>query len=542
MRKYFGKGVDSIAIGKTKLFRRENTEVKRQRISDTEAELERFESAKRHALAELDEIYKKALREVGEANANIFEIHKMMLEDEDYCEAIVSMISTQKVNAEYAIAVSSDNFAAMFSSMSDSYMKARSQDVRDISNRLIRALGAGVKHEDSDGEGVIICADDLAPSETVTLNKKRVLAFVTAHGSTNSHTAILARSMNIPAIIGVGDDFLAELSDGELAIVDGLSGEVILSPDEETLRAAEAKMKEVSEGRKLLEQLRNKENITLDGRRIEIFANVGGMEDIGNVLLNDAGGIGIFRSEFLYLERDDYPTEDEQFTVYKRLLESMAGKRVIIRTLDIGADKQIDYFHLQKEENPALGLRAIRICLKRPEIFRTQLRALYRASAYGQLSIMFPMICDTSEVIKIKEICADVRAELKREGIPFCENTELGIMIETPAAALISDKLAPLVDFFSIGTNDLTQYTLACDRQNPEVDEFCNVYHEAIMRLIEYSAKCAHESRIWIGICGELAADTTLTEKFLRMGIDELSVSPSSVLRLRKKVRELDLS
>ncbi len=543
MQKYSGKGVYSgIAIGKISIFRRSQARVTRQKVSDTEAELRRFEAAKDKAHRELHEIYKKALREVGETNAQIFSIHMMMLDDDDYNESIIGMIGSQQINAEYAIALTADNFAAMFRSMSDSYMQSRAQDVHDISNRLIRCLGNDESSVELSDEKLIICADDLAPSETVTLNKSRVLAFVTAHGSVNSHTAILARNMNIPAVIGIGDDFMTAIRDGETAIVNGMSGEVILSPDEDALREAEQKREDELAKRQLLEELRDKENITRDGTKVDIFANIGGVDNIGEVLLNDAGGIGLFRSEFLYLKRSDYPTEEEQFTVYRRVLESMAGKRVIIRTLDIGADKQVGYFGLGEEENPALGLRAIRICLTRPEIFRTQLRALYRASAYGNLGIMFPMIADVSEVEETYEICRSVREELRREGVPIAPMVELGIMIETPAAAIISDKLAPLVDFFSVGTNDLTQYTLACDRQNPLLERFCDTHHEAVLRLIEFAATNAHKHGKWIGICGELAADTRLTERFLRMGIDELSVSPSYVLRLRDRVRKLDLS
>ena len=543
MKKYTGKGVyGAVAIGKISIFKRQEVSVKRERIDDIDAQKQRVEDAKAQATAQLQEIYDKALKEVGEANAQIFEIHMMMLEDLDYNDSICNIIETQSVNAEYAVAVTSDNFAEMFGAMDDAYMKERAADIRDISNRLIRNLQAGGSDNALGDDKVIICADDLAPSETVLLDKEKVLAFVTAHGSSNSHTAILARNMNIPAIIGLGDAFLSEIKDGDSAIVDGFTGEIFISPDEETSARLEKKQKEDEEKKKLLQELKGKENVTLDGKKINIYANIGSVDNIGAVLLNDAGGIGLFRSEFLYLESSDYPTEEQQFAAYKKVLESMAGKKVIIRTLDIGADKQVDYFNLAKEENPALGYRAIRICLTRPEIFKTQLRALYRASAYGNLGIMFPMITSVSELEKILAICAEVRAELVKENIEISDNVELGIMIETPAAAVISDLLAPMVDFFSVGTNDLTQYTLAVDRQNPEIEEFCDTHHEAILRLIEFSAQSAHKHGAWIGICGELAADTSLTERFLRMGIDELSVSPTFVLKVREAVRSVDLS
>lgn len=542
MEKYMGKGVcGAIAIGNVYVFKRREAVVKREKREDCEGEKARFESAKAKAVEQLGEIHEKALKEVGEANAQIFEIHMMMLEDDDYNESVNNIIDSQKVNAEYAVAVTADNFAEMFGAMEDSYMQARAADVKDISNRVIRNLS----EESGDGMGMpdkmIVCADDLAPSETVLLDKDKVLAFVTARGSSNSHTAILARNMSIPAVIGAGEDFLAKIKDGDGIIVDGYTGEIYVNPDEGTLDEMSRKQKEDEEKKQLLQELKGKENVTLDGRRVNIFANIGGVENIGAVLLNDAGGIGLFRSEFLYLENSDYPTEEQQFAAYKKVLESMAGKKVIIRTLDIGADKQVDYFKLDKEDNPALGYRAIRICLTRPEIFRTQLRALYRASVYGNLGIMFPMITSVKEVERVLEICASVREELKTEGLEYSDSVELGIMIETPAAAVISDRLAPMVDFFSVGTNDLTQYTLACDRQNPNLEEFCDTHHEAILRLIELAAKNAHDGGAWIGICGELAADTALTESFLRMGIDELSVSPSYVLKVRDKVRKLDL-
>jgi len=535
-----GKGVyGAVAMGKISVYKRQNITVKRVRVDDTEEELKRLKRAQKAAIEQLRGIYEKALKEVGEANAAIFEIHIMMVEDEDYNEAIVEMIKGQGVNAEYAVAVTGDNFAEMFAVMDDAYMQARSADVRDISNRIINCLtNSGAVGESSD-EKVIVCADDLAPSETVALNKDKVLAFVTAYGSSNSHTAILARNMNIPAIIGLGEEFLSIVKDGDMAIADGFLGELIINPDQETIFDYENKEQEEAEKRKLLQKLKGKENITLDGRKINIFANIGSVENIGEVLLNDAGGIGLFRSEFLYLESSDYPSEEEQFKVYKRVLESMACKKVIIRTLDIGADKKADYFRLEKEENPALGLRAVRICLTRPEVFKTQLRALYRASVFGRLGIMFPMITSVGEVREILSVCETVRNELKADGIEYSEEVELGIMIETPAAAIISDKLAPLVDFFSVGTNDLIQYTLACDRQNPKLERFCDTHHPAVLRLIETAAENAHKNGIWIGICGELAADLTLTETFLRMGIDELSVSPSFVLKVREAVRSV---
>lgn len=543
MTEFKGKGVyGAVAVGKISVFTRAEISVRREHIEDCEAEKRRVEAAKEKALAQLGEIHDKALREVGETNAQIFEIHQMMLEDDDYNESIESIIDTQKVNAEYAVAVTSDNFVEMFSAMDDSYMQARAADVRDISNRLIANLSESTSENAQTADKVIICADDLAPSETVSLDKERVLAFVTAHGSSNSHTAILARNMNIPAIIGAGDEFLAAIKDGMSAGVDGYTGEIFLEPDEETVARLLEKQRSDEEKKRLLQELKGKENVTLDGTKIDIFANIGSVENIGAVLMSDAGGIGLFRSEFLYLENSDYPTEEQQFAAYKKVLEGMAGKKVVIRTLDIGADKKADYFKLDKEENPALGFRAIRICLTHPEIFKTQLRALYRASVYGNLGIMFPMITSVSEVEQILEICKEVRDELAKDGIKFSENVELGIMIETPAAAIISDKLAPLVDFFSVGTNDLTQYTLACDRQNPNIESFCDTHHEAILRLIEMAAQNAHMHGAWIGICGELGADIELTEKFLRMGIDELSVSPSFVLKVREKVRSIDLS
>lgn len=543
MKKFNGKGVyGAVAIGKISVFKKPDAAIKRVRVEDTEKEKERVAQAKAAAAEQLRKIYEKALKEVGETNAQIFEIHMMMLEDDDYNESIENIIDSQSVNAEYAVALTADNFAEMFASMDDPYMQARSADVKDISNRMIANLTGAAADGAETNDKMIVCADDLAPSETISLDKDKVMAFVTAHGSSNSHTAILARNMNIPAVIGVGDEFLAQINDGDTAIVDGFTGEIYLDPDEQTLAKMEEKRAADEEKKRLLQDLKGKENVTLDGKKINIYANIGSVDNIGAVLLNDAGGIGLFRSEFLYLENTDYPTEEQQFHAYKRVLESMAGKKVIIRTLDIGADKQVDYFGLKKEENPALGFRAIRICLTRPEIFKTQLRALYRASVYGDLGIMFPMITSVSEVQRVLAVCDEVKAELKEQGIEYSENVELGIMIETPAAAVISDKLAPMVDFFSVGTNDLTQYTLACDRQNPDIEQFCDTHHEAILRLIEMSAENAHKNGAWIGICGELAADTTLTETFLRMGIDELSVSPTFVLKVRDAVRKCDLS
>lgn len=542
MVKYHGKGVyGAIAIGSISIFRRKNVQVKKIKTNDTSTELERLEKAKGKATEQLRKIYEKALKEVGEANAQIFEIHMMMIEDDDYNEAITKMITEQNVNAEYAVSVTAGNFADMFSSMDDSYMQARAADVHDISNRIIACMNGCETEAVPSAEKVIICADDLAPSETVSLDKDKVLAFATSCGSSGSHTVILAGNMNIPAIIGLGEEFLTQIKDGTTAIADGFTGTFIVDPDEATLSEYKQKQQEEEEKKKLLQELKGRENITLDGKKIDIFANIGSAGSIDTVLGCDAGGIGLFRSEFMYLENTDYPAEEEQFRIYKHVLESIPGK-VIIRTLDIGADKQADYFHLEHEENPALGLRAIRLCLSRPEIFRVQLRALYRASVYGRLGIMFPMITSISELEEILALCSEVKNELKESDIEYSENIELGIMIETPAAAIISDRLAPMVDFFSVGTNDLTQYTLACDRQNPRVERFCDTHHEAILRLIEMSAENAHKNGIWIGICGELAADTSLTETFLRMGIDELSVSPSLVLKVRETVRKINLN
>mgnify|MGYP002590340382 FL=1 len=542
MKKYTGKGVyGAIAIGNISVFKRNEVMVKRTRITDVASEKERLVHAKEMSIAQLREIYEKALKEVGETNAQIFEIHMMLIEDEDYNESIDNIIENQMVNAEYAVAVTSDNFASMFASMDDSYMKARAADIKDISNRIINNLSDEISVV-NDSEKMIVCADDLAPSETVSLDKDKVLAFVTAYGSSNSHTAILARNMNIPAIIGVGEGFLSDIKNGVPAIVDGYTGEIYIDPDNETLENMKKKQNDDIEKKKLLLELKGKENITLDGTSVNIYANIGSVDNIGAVLLNDAGGIGLFRSEFLYLESSDYPSEEVQFTAYKKALESMAGKKVIIRTLDIGADKQADYFKLDKEDNPALGFRAIRICLSRPEIFKTQLRALYRASVYGNLGIMFPMITSVSEIGKIKMLCEEVKSELDNAGVEYSDNVELGIMIETPAAVIMSRQLAKKVDFFSIGTNDLTQYTLAIDRQNTKLDDFYDAHHPAILAMIRMVVESAHAEGIWAGICGELGADTTLTEEFLKMGVDELSVSAGKVLAVRKVIRETRIS
>ncbi len=535
-----GKGVyDAIAIGKLKFFERGEISVKRERVEDTEKEIERYEKARESAILQLEDLYDKALLEIGETNAQIFEIHQMMLSDDDYNDSIKNIIESQEINAEFAVATTSDNFAEMFSQMDDDYMKERAADVRDISNRVLECLAGKCRKEETSDDGQIICADDLAPSETVQLDKTKVLAFVTQNGSLNSHTAILARTMNIPAVIGVGEALKAEY-EGMQAIVDGTNGTIYIDPDEKTMTEMLEKQEEELKKKELLSELKGKDNITKSGQKINIYANIGGISDIGAVLLNDAGGIGLFRSEFLYLESPDFPTEEVQFTTYKKVLESMAGKKVIIRTLDIGADKKIDYFNLAVEENPALGYRAIRICLTQKDIFKTQLRALFRASVFGNLSIMFPMIISKKEILEIKKVIEEVKNELKGENIPYSESVEIGIMIETPAAAMISDVLAPEVDFFSVGTNDLTQYTLAIDRQNPKLDDFYDSHHESVLRLIQFSAENAHRCGKWIGICGELAADLALTETFLKMGIDELSVSPSYVLALRDKVRNCE--
>ena len=538
MQCFQGKSVyKGIAMGPVVVLKKNDYQVKRTRIEDAETEAARVDVALKASQEQLQKLYDKAVKEVGEASAAIFEVHQMMLEDEDYLEAIQSMIRTEQVNAEYAVAVTGDNFAEMFASMDDDYMKARSADIKDISERLVRNLSGQGDVDLSSIEPSVIVADDLSPSETVQMDKDKILAFVTVHGSTNSHTAILARMMNIPALIGVKMD-LEELQTGMTAVVDGFGGKVTFEPDEELKAQTEARMQDEEEKLKLLQELKGKENITLDGRKINIYANIGSVGDIGYVMENDAGGIGLFRSEFLYLGRNDFPTEEEQFQAYKQAVQMMAGKKVIIRTLDIGADKQVDYFNLGNEDNPAMGYRAIRICLKQPEIFKTQLRALLRAAVYGNLSIMYPMITSTEEVKRIYEIVAEVEEELKAQEIQY-KIPEQGIMIETPAAAIISDRLAEMVDFFSIGTNDLTQYTLAIDRQNEKLDEFYNPHHEALLRMIQMVVDNAHKCGKWAGICGELGADPTLTEQFVRMGLDELSVAPSMVLKLRKIVREM---
>nr|WP_296040250.1 phosphoenolpyruvate--protein phosphotransferase [uncultured Blautia sp.] len=538
MQRFQGKSVyKGIAMGPVVVLKKNDYQVKRTRIEDPESEAKRVTEAVEKSQDQLGRLYDKAVKEVGEASAAIFEVHQMMLEDEDYLEAIQNMIQTEQVNAEYAVAVTGDNFAEMFAAMDDDYMKARSADIRDISERLVRNLSGQEDTDLSSIEPSVIVADDLSPSETVQMDKDKILAFVTVHGSTNSHTAILARMMNIPALIGVEMD-LDELKTGMTAVVDGFQGQVIFEPDEEIKAETLTRMKEEEEKLKLLQELKGKENITLDGHKINIYANIGSVGDIGYVMENDAGGIGLFRSEFLYLGRNDFPTEEEQFQAYKQAVQMMAGKKVIIRTLDIGADKQVDYFNLGNEDNPAMGYRAIRICLKQPDIFKTQLRALLRAAVYGNLSIMYPMITSTEEVKRIYEIVAEVEEELKAQEIQY-KIPEQGIMIETPAAVMISDRLAEMVDFFSIGTNDLTQYTLAIDRQNEKLDDFYNPHHEAILRMIQMVVDNAHKCGKWAGICGELGADATLTEQFVRMGLDELSVAPSMVLKLRKIVREI---
>ena len=535
-----GKSVfGGVTIGKIQFYKRNEITIKRTRVEDVEAEVERFQNAKAKTLELLKGLYEKALEDVGEANAMIFEAHQLMLEDPDYVESIENIIRTQDVNAEYAIGATADNFAAIFEAMDDAYMQGRAADVRDVSERLLQALSSQNETVMVMDEPVIIAADDLMPSETVQLDKEKVLSFVTMYGSANSHTAILARTMNIPAVIGLGEA-LKEEYDGKVAIVDGVDGKVYIDPDEETMASMQKKQKKDQEEKELLNQLKGKENVTKSGQKVNVYANIGNLADVGAVLKNDAGGIGLFRSEFLYLESDTYPTEEQQFTVYKKVAETMAGKKVIIRTLDIGADKQVDYFKLDKEDNPALGYRAIRICLTRPEIFKTQLRALYRASAYGQISIMFPMIISVAEVKKIKEIVEEVKAELRTEGAAFREDVELGIMIETPAAVMVSRELAKEVDFFSVGTNDLTQYTLAIDRQNQKLEDFYDSHHPAVLAMIRMAAESAHAEGKWIGICGELGADATLTETFLKMGIDELSVAPGMVLKVRQKIREAE--
>lgn len=538
MQCFQGKSVyKGIVMGPVAVLKKNDYQVKRARIEDPEAEVKRVEEAVEVSKKQLGRLYDKAVREVGEASAAIFEVHQMMLEDEDYLESMENMIRTELVNAEYAAAATGDNFAEMFAAMDDEYMKARSADVKDISERLVRNLSGEGDNDLSSMEPSIIVADDLSPSETVQMDKEKILAFVTVHGSTNSHTAILARMMNIPALIGVPMD-LNGLKTGMTAVVDGFSGQVIFEPEEDVQKETEKRMQEEAEKQKLLEELKGKENVTPDGRKINIYANIGSVGDLGYVMENDAGGIGLFRSEFLYLGRNDFPTEEEQFQAYKQAVQTMAGKKVIIRTLDIGADKQVEYFNLGKEENPALGYRAIRICLKQPEIFKAQLRALFRVAVYGNLSVMYPMITSTEEVEKIYAIVAEVEEELKAQEVQY-KIPEQGIMIETPAAVMISDRLAEMVDFFSIGTNDLTQYTLAIDRQNEQLDDFYNPHHEAVLRMIRMVVENAHKCGKWAGICGELGADLTLTEQFVRMGVDELSVAPSMILKLRKIVREM---
>ncbi|MDO4451556.1 MAG: phosphoenolpyruvate--protein phosphotransferase [Lachnospiraceae bacterium] len=533
-----GKSVyKGIALGKISVLKKTDYVVKRTKAESAEEEIERVNQAKELACGQLQKLYEKALKEVGEASAAIFEVHQMMLDDADFNEAIENIIRTQEVNAEYAVASAGDSFSEMFASMDDDYMRARAADIKDISERLVQNLIGGEGNDMNFEEPVIVVADDLTPSETVQMDKDKILAFVTVHGSTNSHTAILARMMNIPALIGVNMN-LEELKTGMEAVVDGFEGEMILEPTEEVKNATLTKIAEEEEKRKLLLELKGKENITLGGKKIELYANIGSASDVGYVLENDAGGIGLFRSEFLYIGRNELPSEEEQFQAYKQVAQNMAGKKVIIRTLDIGADKQADYLNLGEEENPALGYRAIRICLSQPEIFKTQLRAIFRASVYGNISIMYPMITSVEEVKKIQKIVAEVKKELYECDIPY-KDVEEGVMIETPAAVMISDELAELVDFFSIGTNDLTQYTLAIDRQNEKLDPFYNPHHKAVLKMIQMVVDNSHKAGKWTGICGELGADTELTETFVRMGVDELSVAPSMILKLRKIIREM---
>lgn len=537
MEKIKGKSIfNGIAIGKILFYSKDAGQVKRVKTKDTEGELERYQRAKEKAIAELNEIYAKAVKEVGELNAQVFEVHAMMLEDDMFNDSIQNIIETQYVNAEYAVATTGDNLSTMFAEMEDEYFRARAIDVKDIAERVISILLGKSTSNNIGNEPVIIVAEDLAPSETVQMDKEKLLAFVTRLGSSNSHTAILARTMNLPALIGVD---IREEWNGKTAIVDGFAGEFIVEPDEETLAKMQERQAEIVRNRELLENLKGKEDITRSGKKIKLYANIGGVGDVANVLKNDGAGIGLFRSEFLYLESNDYPSENDQFQAYKTVAENMAGKKVIIRTLDIGADKQVDYFNMEKEENPAMGYRAIRICLDRIDIFKTQLRALYRASAYGNIGIMFPMIISVNEVRQIKTIVEEVKKELDEQQIQY-GSVELGIMIETPAAVLISDLLAEEVDFFSIGTNDLTQYTLAIDRQNSKLDNIYDPRHEAILRMIQMVADNGHKHNIWVGICGELGADLSLTEEFIRMGIDELSVSPASILPIRKIIREME--
>ena len=541
MEVYQGKSVfGGIAIGRISVHKKDEQQVKRVKIEDPEQEILRYRQAKQTAMEQLQGLYQKALKEVGEANAAIFEIHQMMLEDDDYNESVENIIRMQQVNAEYAVASTGDNFAQMFSAMDDDYMRARSADVKDISERVLSVLGGRATGIATSGEPVIIVADDLAPSETVQLNKDLVLSFVTVHGSVNSHTAILARTMSIPALIGTAIPLTDDI-DGKVGIVDGKNGCIYVDPDEDTLGRMQQLKLEEQEKKELLQTLKGRENITIDGKKIMLYANIGNSKDLAAVLQNDAGGIGLFRSEFIYLERDTFPTEEEQFQIYRTVAETMAGKPVIIRTLDIGADKKCDYFEMEPEENPAMGCRAIRICLTRPEIFKTQLRALFRASAFGNISIMYPMIISVDELRKIKTIVAEIRLELTEQGVTFGEPKQ-GIMIETPAAVMMSEELAKEVDFFSIGTNDLTQYTLAIDRQNPKLDAFYDPHHPAVLRMIQMVVENAHKAGIWAGICGELGADTTLTRRFLAMGVDELSMSPGSILPVRKIILETDVT
>ena len=541
MNKYTGKSVfGGIAIGKIMVYEKGEHQVKRVKITDAEAEKNRYYEAVEIAFKQLGELHDKALREVGEANAAIFEIHQMMLEDDDYKESVEHIIESQMVNAEYAIAQTGDNFSQMFAAMDDEYMRGRAADVKDITERLLGILSGNTGSGVDVDEPVIMVAEDQAPSETVQMDKSKILSFVTQKGSVNSHTAILARTMGIPALIG-SDIVIDESLNGKLGVVDGTNGVVYIEPDEATLSAMQEEQRKDNEKKALLQELKGKEDVTLDGKKIKLYSNIGNIKDLANVIANDAAGIGLFRSEFIYLESDTFPTEEEQFNIYRTVAESMAGKPVIIRTLDIGADKQCDYFGLDKEDNPALGLRAIRICLTRPEIFKTQLRALYRASAYGNISIMYPMIISEQEVDKIKVIENEVKAELTEQGIEF-GNPKSGIMIETPAAVIMSRQLAKKVDFFSIGTNDLTQYTLAIDRQNTKLDDFYDAHHPAILAMIRMVVENAHAEGIWAGICGELGADTTLTEEFLKMGVDELSVSAGKVLAVRKVIRETRVS
>lgn len=535
MDKFTGKSIfNGIAIGKILFYSKDGVQIFRHKVEDTDAEMARYNKAKEKAIEELNVIYEKAVKEVGEMNAAVFEVHAMMLEDDDYNDSVKNIITSQGVNAEYAVATTSDNFSKMFAEMDDEYFQARAIDIKDVSERVLNILAGRSSGNILGDEPVIVVANDLAPSETVQMDKEKLLAFVTEEGSSNSHTAILARTMNIPALIGIKID---KEWNGKMAVVDGYNGELILEPDEATIRAMKEKQEKIAKDREMLQTLKGKEDVTLDGKHIKLYVNIGSVADVANVLKNDANGIGLFRSEFLYLENDTFPTENEQFQAYKTVAENMAGKKVVIRTLDIGADKKVDYFGLDKEDNPAMGYRAIRICLKQQDIFKTQLRALLRASAFGNISIMFPMIISVNEVRQIKAIVAEVKEELISQGITVGD-VELGIMIETPAAVMISDLLAKEVDFFSIGTNDLTQYTLAIDRQNSKLDDIYDSHHEAILRMIRMVVENGHKNNCWVGICGELGADTTLTEEFIKMGIDELSVSPTFVLPIRKIIRE----